>query len=80
MSKHNADYVPHPYRAAITPAELRALKAAYLQDKARLDWLECQRLIGIDHQGYGDFTYYANDTFPNIREVCDREIAKEKTK
>lgn len=36
-------------------------------DKDILDWLEKQKGIGINHERYGEYSYYANDGFPSIR-------------
>lgn len=41
------------------------------RDAARLDWLEKQNQIGIDHIAYGDYRYYAGKEFKPLREVID---------
>lgn len=47
-------------------------------DTERMDWLDCQGMIGISHESYGDYRYYAGNGFPPIREVIDKQMAKEK--
>lgn len=46
-------------------------------DTARMDWLETQDMIGIHHEGYGDYTYYAGGAFEPLREAVDAAMKKE---
>lgn len=66
----------HGYLHADVQKDLDALESALhhlkagKRDKAILDLLEKQDGIGIGHEGYGDYSYYANDAnWPRLREV-----------
>ena len=46
---------------------------ALIKDKERLDWLETQGQIGINHERWGEYYEYAGGKgFKSLREVCDK--------
>jgi hypothetical protein len=45
-------------------------------DTEILDWLESQDGIGISHERFGEYTYYANDAnFPKVRELVNEILS-----
>jgi hypothetical protein len=50
------------------------------QDTKRMDWLDAQKLVGIDHLGYGEYRYYAGEGFRGIRLVIDQAMQGEEWK
>lgn len=55
--------------------EQAAQLTAAEKDVQRIDWLETQGMIGIDHYRHGDYRHYAGGAFMPIREAIDAAIA-----